>query len=75
MKLFPNYPDVSHLYSVIPWWSVLHYIVQAGAVIAMEILLRFVHVSSVREQIVEDAGKVLKWLKTMSITSTSAFRA
>lgn len=75
MKLLPDDVDIACLYSIVPWWSILHYIVQAGAIFVMEISLQSVRVSSGIDGLTEDARKVLKWLRAMSITSGPAFRA
>ena len=69
-------PDVVYVYSSTPWWSVLHYVVQVGAVIVMEISLQSVHVPCATDKIVNDAKKkMLQWLQAMSRTNVPAFRA
>jgi hypothetical protein len=75
IKLLPDHPDIVNLYTVTPWWCVLHYVVQAGAVIILEISLRSVHIQRAAGNILQDAEKVLKCLKAMSRTSIPAFRA
>ena len=75
IQLFPNRPNIVQLYAATPWWCVLHFLVQAGAVLILEIGYRFVHVSDSGDSIIEDVGKVLMWLQAMSKTSHPAFRA
>jgi hypothetical protein len=72
MALFPDEPNPVQLYAAAPWWCVLHYIVQAGAVIIMKISLKSSHVS---DDILEDAAKTLRWLKAMGTNCLPAFRA
>ena len=50
-------------------------VVQAGAVLILEISCRFIHVSESGDSIIEDVGKVLMWLQAMSKTSHPSFRA
>jgi hypothetical protein len=75
IRLFPDEPDIIALYRSTPWWCVLHYIVQAGAVLVLEIGFNASHVSDEMDILIQDACKVLKWLQKLSNTTLSAYRA
>jgi hypothetical protein len=39
LQLMPDHPNVSEAYRVLPWWSLLHFVCQAAAVLIMELCL------------------------------------
>jgi len=75
LRLFPQDPDIVWLFQSTPWWCVLHYIVQAGAVLVLEITFNAVHVSDALSQLVADAQKMLRWLSKVAETGLPARRA
>jgi hypothetical protein len=60
LELFPEMPDVTWLFQSTPRWSMLRSLLQAGAILALEIMFNFIHVSGQTEEIANDAEKVLR---------------
>lgn len=75
LRLLPDEPDVIGLYTSSPWWCTLHYIVQAGTVLVLEIGFAAAHLPDERQNIIQAAGKVIKWLQKLAETSIAAARA
>lgn len=72
IRLFPDEPDVIALYKATPWWCTLHYIVQAGAVLLLEIGFHATHMPDEMDVLIQDAGRVLRWLQSLAISSAPA---
>jgi hypothetical protein len=75
LNLIPDEPNTVGLYSVSPWWCVLHYIVQAGTILVIELAFRAEHAPQDAEGILNDAKKAVNWLHAMSTNSLAARRS
>jgi hypothetical protein len=76
LRILPDNGTVPALYDFTPWWCVLHFIVQAGVVLALETLPEATHTPSAdAEQLMAECVKVIRWLRVLSENSVSAKRA
>jgi Fungal specific transcription factor domain len=75
IALLPNEAALSHASKMLPWWSLLHYIAQAGAVLVLELCLKAEHMPTQVKEILADIGKVMAWLAAMAADSLSAWRS
>ncbi|KAL1963631.1 hypothetical protein VTN77DRAFT_7952 [Rasamsonia byssochlamydoides] len=76
LRLLPDNGTVSAVYDSTPWWCVLHFVVQAGVILALEILPEAGHTrSSDTEQLIAECVKAIQWLRALSETSVPARRA
>jgi hypothetical protein len=75
LALLPNQAVNSHASKILPWWSLLHYITQAGAVLILELCLKAEHMPSQVNELLGDVRKVMVWLAEMAADSPSAWRS
>ncbi len=72
IRYLPDSPNPPEAYSRTPWWSLLHYLCQAAAVLMLEISFSAEHAPNSAEEILADAKKVTMWLRAMSVESAAA---
>ncbi|OJD22268.1 hypothetical protein ACJ73_06385 [Blastomyces percursus] len=75
INLLPQNIQPVELYLTTPWWCVIHYIVQAGTILVMELSMDVFHLPNETENLIEESTCVLRWLQALSVTSTPARRA
>ncbi|KLJ05967.1 hypothetical protein EMPG_10580 [Blastomyces silverae] len=75
ITLLPQNIRPVELYLTTPWWCVLHYIVQAGTILVMELTMDVFHLANETENLIEESICVLRWLQALSATSSPARRA
>ncbi|KAL8687632.1 MAG: hypothetical protein Q9218_006251 [Villophora microphyllina] len=75
VDLLPNEPDPIGMYRVSPWWTVVHHLMQAVAVLMLEISLRATHCPDLIDEIFAAAEKAIGWLQSMSTHDMAAERA
>lgn len=75
LGLMPDTPDVGEAYRVLPWWSLLHYVCQAAAVLILELTLGVQHCPSQIGELLDGLRKAMLYLRMMSLSSLSAFKA
>ncbi|KAI9767351.1 MAG: hypothetical protein M1840_005760 [Geoglossum simile] len=75
LNFIPDEPNTIGLYSVSPWWCVLHHIVQAGTILVIELAFRAEHAPQDAEGILNDAKKAVNWLHAMSANNLAARRS
>lgn len=75
LGFLPDQPNAVGLYSLAPWWDLVHHLVQAAAVLVMELSNRAEHVPGEAPQLVADAKKAVRWLWAMSEHQVAAGRA
>jgi hypothetical protein len=73
--LLPNDADAISIYRIAPWWSLVHFLVQALVVLLFEISYGTVHFSEQTEEILPSAKKIIRWLRSLSKTDQIAERA
>ena len=75
LGLMPAEPNPVGLYKVSPWWCLLHHLVQASAILMLELSFRADHMPNEVEEILESAKKAVYWLHEMSEEGVAAHRA
>ncbi|KAF5866942.1 hypothetical protein ETB97_008748 [Aspergillus alliaceus] len=75
LRLLPDHPDTSWLYTVAPWWCALHYIMQSTSVLLMKLCKLGADGPDPSETVRSSVRKALYWLREMSARDPSAERA
>jgi Fungal specific transcription factor domain len=75
LALIPDQPNAVGLMRVGPWWSVLHWLVQATIVLLLEISFRAHHMPEEAEAILDASKKGVRWLHALGADNRSARRA
>lgn len=75
LDILPDEPDVNWLYEFLPWWCVLHYVMQSTTVILVELFSRTQPGTAEAAGLTEKLQKAVRWLRAMSTGSPSAHRA
>lgn len=75
LTLIPDEPNAVGLLRVGPWWSILHWLVQATTVLMLEISFRANHMPEETETILESSKKGIRWLYALAEDNPSAKRA
>lgn len=75
LDLIPNSPDPVWLYQTCPFWCILHYIVQSGSVLLLELSFKCIHMPEEGKNILEYSKKAVLWLLAMSDHSLASRRA
>jgi hypothetical protein len=71
----PDDADAISIYQTAPWWSLVHYLVQALIVLLLEMSYGTVHFAEETEEILPSAKKIIRWLRSLSKTDQIAERA
>jgi hypothetical protein len=75
IDLLPDEVDVAWLYTVTPWWCILHYIMQSASVLLVALLNQDQLGNIATVSIGEKIKKTLQWLSQMSTKDTASLRA
>lgn len=75
LSLLPDEPNAVGLMKVGPWWSVLHWLVQACSVLLLEISFRAHHMPEEADSVLECSKKGVRWLHALGEDNESARRA
>ncbi|KAE8150542.1 fungal-specific transcription factor domain-containing protein [Aspergillus avenaceus] len=75
LDLIPDVPNAVQLYQICPWWCVLHYLMQAGTVLLLELSFGCIHMPDEETNMFKAAKKAIRWLFSMSECSLPARRA
>jgi hypothetical protein len=75
LDILPEEPDVNWLFEVLPWWCVLHYVMQSATIIMVELFARTLPGTSEAIGLGEKVQKAVRWLHAMSDRDPSAHRA
>jgi hypothetical protein len=75
LALLPQHSRNARMSNMLPCWSLLHYLSQAGAVLILELCLKAEHMPSQVRELLEDTGKVMAWLAQLAVDSLSARRS
>lgn len=73
--LLPDEIDLAKMYQVSPWWSMVHYLMQAVTALMLEISLNAVHCPDSTNALFSAAQKAIAWLQSMSADDLAAARA
>ena len=75
LALMPAYPTAHEAYQLLPWWTLLHSVAQAMAVILLELALEAQHFRDEIPQLATCLRKAFGYLWCMTEGSLSAYRA
>ncbi|RAH79060.1 hypothetical protein BO86DRAFT_319463 [Aspergillus japonicus CBS 114.51] len=75
LRLFPEDLKSATLYTASPWWCLLHYLMQATAVLALELAFQAQHVPDKASMVSKALDKAYEWLSLMSRTQKTPERA
>jgi hypothetical protein len=75
LSLIPDEPNAVGLMRVGPWWTILHWLVQATTVLMLEISFRVNHTPEDTDLVLESGKKGIRWLHALGEDNTSAQRA
>ena len=75
LEMLPQEPNSVGLYTVAPWWSLVHYLMQAATVLMIELSFRSDHVPEKVKDIYDSAKKATDWLRSLSEENEGARRA
>ena len=73
--LLPNEPDISGACSTGPWWSLVHHLMQAAAIMMLELSFGAGDRPDRADEDLETVQKALNWLDGMSSNEIAAYRA
>ena len=75
VNMMPDNPAVETYLQVLPWWGLLHYVCQAGAIMLLELCLNVQHMQTETGNVMMAMRKVLEYLWALSCVSKSAYKA
>ncbi|GMF76385.1 unnamed protein product [Aspergillus oryzae] len=75
LRLFPEPLEASLLHKLSPWWCILHFLMQATAVLLIELSFHVQHVPEKAAMVSKAAKKSYDWLAVMSETSMASEKA
>jgi hypothetical protein len=75
LRLMPDSPNIGEAYRILPWWSLLHYVCQAAAILILELCLAAQHCPLRVGEILDGLKKAISYLRMMSRASLSAYKA
>jgi hypothetical protein len=75
LRLLPDEADASWLYSISPWWCVLHYVMQLTSVLLNELFTRTQPGTPEAVNLANKVQKAIQWLRVMSVKDESSQRA
>lgn len=75
LDLMPDNPIAEKVLQVLPWWTILHYICQATAILLLELCLSMLHMQDDPFKLWLALRKGLRYLWALSPGSKSAYRA
>lgn len=75
LRLIPDETNAVGLIRVGPWWSIVHWLVQAATILMLEISFRAHHMPQDADSIFESSKKAVRWLHALGEDDLSARRA
>ncbi|KAK6364508.1 hypothetical protein LTS17_012131 [Exophiala oligosperma] len=75
LAIIPDNPSAHEAYQLLPWWSLLHYVAQATAVLLLEMAHGCQHFRAEVPEVVTYLRKAMAYIWCMTQGSPSAFRA
>ena len=75
IDFLPSEPNPIGLYQHVPWWSILHYMMQATTILMMELSYGAYHMPNEAEKIFNSAKKAVYWFYRMAEKSIAVSRA
>ncbi|KAL8802281.1 MAG: hypothetical protein Q9182_003933, partial [Xanthomendoza sp. 2 TL-2023] len=75
IDLLPDQPTPAGVYQVMPWWNMIHHLMQAFTVLMLELSLESMHCPDIAPQLLTAAQKAVRWVQSMSTRDMAAVRA
>jgi len=75
VNIMPDHAAIENCLQVLPWWGLLHYVCQAGAILLLELCMNVLHMQTETGNVVMAMRKVLEYLWALSPLSKSAHKA
>ena len=75
LSAMPDNPIATQVFQILPWWSLLHYVCQAAAVLLLELCLSMQHMEGELRVVLSATRKALNYLSVLSTVSKSAYKA
>ncbi|KAK7894621.1 hypothetical protein LTR67_006383 [Exophiala xenobiotica] len=75
LAIMPDNPTAHEAYQLLPWWTLLHYVAQATAVLMLEMALNCQHLQREVGEVMNYLRKAMSYVWCMAGESLSAFRA
>ena len=76
LDMMPHPPPVrAEIYEILPWWSFLHYVCQATAVLLLELAFNMQHMPGETTRLITTLRKAMRYLWTLAPHSKSAYKA
>ncbi|KAE8377853.1 fungal-specific transcription factor domain-containing protein [Aspergillus bertholletiae] len=75
LRLFPEPLEAELLHKLSPWWCILHFLMQATAVLLIELSFHVQHVPEKAAMVSKAARKSYDWLSVMSETNMASEKA
>ncbi|KAL9600564.1 MAG: hypothetical protein Q9219_003110 [cf. Caloplaca sp. 3 TL-2023] len=75
VNMLPDEPKPAEMYSVFPWWNIVHHLMQAVTALMLEMLVGAAHCPEQADELFFAAQKVVAWLQSMSVNDLAAARA
>lgn len=75
VNMMPDHAAIENSLQVLPWWGLLHYVCQAGAILLLELCLNVLHMRTETGNVMMAMRKVLQYLWVLSPVSKSAHKA
>lgn len=66
LEMLPQEPNPVGLYTVAPWWCLVHYLMQAATILMLELSFRSDHMPNEVDEIFDSAKKATDWLRGLS---------
>ncbi|KAL2800044.1 fungal-specific transcription factor domain-containing protein [Aspergillus keveii] len=75
LELLPSTPDLSWVYQLSPWWSLVHYIMQATTVLSISLFIKQKANTIQHPRTIESVLKAAEWLACLATKDPLAQRA
>ena len=75
LSAMPDNPIATQVFQILPWWSLLHYVCQAAAVLLLELCMSMQHMEGEMSLVFSATRKALDYLWILSTRSKSAYKA
>ena len=75
IDFLPSEPNPIGLYQHVPWWSILHYMMQATTILMMELSYGAYHMPNEADRIFNSVKKAVYWFYRMAEKSIAVSRA
>ncbi|KAK5188665.1 hypothetical protein LTR96_011517 [Exophiala xenobiotica] len=75
LAIMPDNLTAHEAYQLLPWWTLLHYVAQATAVLMLEMALSCQHLQNEIDEVMNSMRKAMTYIWCMTSESLSAYRA